>query len=68
MCVCVCIFMITSGKADERQINSKIKRFMYLKIKISAASAVQLACLGPNFFVFLIHKKNIYIKQFILSG
>ncbi len=47
--------MITSGKSDERQINSnKIQIFMYLKRKMYLASAVHLACLGPTFLVFLI--------------
>ncbi len=48
--------MITSGKSDERQIHSNKNMYlkMYQKMKIHFATAVQLACLGPNFFVFLI--------------
>ncbi len=50
--------MITSGKSDERQIHSNknmyLKIQMYKKMNIHFATAVQLACLGPNFFVFLI--------------
>ncbi len=63
--------MITSGKSDERQINSnKIKIFMYIKIQMYQKekyiySAVQLASLGPNFFVFLILEKKYKTIYFI---
>ncbi len=52
--------MITSGKFDERQIHSNIKKFYVFKNtnvskrKINLASAVHLACLGTNVFVFFI--------------
>ncbi len=38
------------------------------KIKINLASAVHLACLGPNVFVFLILFFFKYIQLFISSG
>ncbi len=60
--------MKTSGKSDERQIQSNKNKKIYVfrntnvsKRKTYLASAVHLACLGPNLFVFLI-KKYIYIK------
>ncbi len=64
--------MITSGKSDERQINSNKIKNIYVfknknvsKRKINLASAVHLACLWPNFFVFLILNFFKIYKQFI---
>ncbi len=65
--------MITSGKSDERQMNSnKIKILMYIKIQMYQKEKYIYTLLfswhlGPNFFVFLILEKK-YIKQFILFG
>ncbi len=65
--------MITSGKSDERQMNSnKIQILMYIKIQMYQKEKYIYTLLfswrlGPNFFVFLILEKN-YIKQFILFG